>query len=449
MKPLFHSVIALIGLCWSTASIAQGTQTTPCNATGSTSTTPTGTCSGCTINRTTNITSNFIVTTGQTVCVTAPITITASITIQNGGILSICPGGSISYGGGGNNTYPIIVQTGGILNNHNIMTLSNGNDNSASIISNDGRLNNYGEIEINHGQNQLALISNTGVFDNATSGLIDVNMGNDGYFDNCGMLLNSGEISIVGGNGGSATLVNCPTGIIMFYNGSSFIANGNLGNAGTIENQGGFFCNQGSMCNDITIGLTAGQINCVSALPIEVVNFQVTCDDAQANQVITWQTSSEFNSSHFIVLKSNDNEAWEEIGRIPAAGNSSKLIDYEFYDSRFSPELSYYRLEQVDNDGLVRSYESVGNKCTNLEEVIIFPNPNSGDFDVYVSSLKHKEGILFITNLNGKIVEQKPFDFEGSNSMVSFEGLNIENGMYILNIKTNGQIINRVPFIKN
>ncbi len=61
-------------------------------------------------------------------------------------------------------------------------------------------------------------------------------------------------------------------------------------------------------------------------LPVELVSFTGACDEGIIN--LTWQTASEFNSSHFDVEKSRDGENWQLLTTLPSAGTSNELITY-------------------------------------------------------------------------------------------------------------------------
>lgn len=410
-----------------TLTYSQGTQTTPCSATGSTTTTATGSCSGCTITRTTNISTPLVISSGQNVCVTANILLSSTITVQSGGKLSICPGGSISYNV--NNTYPIVINSGGTFENYNRIQLDNQNDNSNTMITNAGTINNYGEIQINHGQNSLALITNTGVLNNAPSGLIDMDMGNDGHFQNCGILLNSGEITMVGGNGSAASMTNCPTGTFMGYPGSILIANGSGGNAGTIDNSG-FFCNQGFLCNDISIGLSGPQVNCVSALPTEMINFAVKCQENSFTREITWQTASESHTSHFVVKRTYDFQKWETIATIQGAGSSTETRNYELIDNEAIETEVYYQLEQFDTDGISKTFELVTSSCHRIEDVIVFPNPTTDKFRIMINSDEEQQAVFSLYDLSGKLVYDQTQVLQKNNNIFTIENHQLQNGMY-------------------
>jgi hypothetical protein len=154
---------------------------------------------------------------------------------------------------------------------------------------------------------------------------------------------------------------------------------------------------------------------------------------------LTWQTASEFNSSHFDVEKSRDGENWQLLSTVPSAGTSNELITYQSFDKNGTNGNNYYRLRQVDIDGTEKVYDPINVSCT--EETAgyfsSFPNPSGTSFQVVVNN---KELIgtctLNMVDATGKVMEQREIEVnEGINMFVINQELT--PGIYFLNI-TNG-----------
>lgn len=88
--------------------------------------------------------------------------------------------------------------------------------------------------------------------------------------------------------------------------------------------------------------------NLMQPLPVTLLTFTATCELDQV--ALDWTTASELNSDHFRVERSLDGDKYAPIGRVEAAGISTRTIDYRLYDPEPSL-LAYYRLVQVDRDG--------------------------------------------------------------------------------------------------
>ncbi len=85
-------------------------------------------------------------------------------------------------------------------------------------------------------------------------------------------------------------------------------------------------------------------------LPIELLSF--TAHPLNDHGVeLNWVTASEIDNDYFLLERSRDGQEFELLAQILGAGNSSSMLSYAHIDPRPLPELSYYRLKQVDHNG--------------------------------------------------------------------------------------------------
>jgi hypothetical protein len=73
---------------------------------------------------------------------------------------------------------------------------------------------------------------------------------------------------------------------------------------------------------------------------------------------LNWSTASENNNHLFNVQRSADGITWETISTIVGAGNSTQTMYYTEIDENPLQTIAYYRLQQVDFDG-VYSYSPI------------------------------------------------------------------------------------------
>ncbi|HRH70764.1 MAG TPA: hypothetical protein PLB89_14780 [Flavobacteriales bacterium] len=129
--------------------------------------------------------------------------------------------------------------------------------------------------------------------------------------------------------------------------------------------------------DDITISSTvvlSDQVTVLAdPLPVELVSF--TGEAIQGHSHLHWQTASERNNDHFLVLRSADLVTWEEIARIPGAGNSQALKDYQAVDIAPLTGVNYYHLVLVDVDGNATVSDVVAVDHTGKNTFLIGPNP--------------------------------------------------------------------------
>ncbi|MEZ4103145.1 MAG: T9SS type A sorting domain-containing protein [Candidatus Paceibacterota bacterium] len=161
--------------------------------------------------------------------------------------------------------------------------------------------------------------------------------------------------------------------------------------------------------------------NCaVIILPVELVSF--TGEKQGEQSVLRWQTASERQTSHFKVLRLED-DGWKEIGRVEAAGESQQLIDYIFVDENPLTGDNYYRLEMVDQDDSTEPSEVVVVRFdSDRENFSVFPNPaKAGDWITV-------KGEFQAVEVSDQMGRQVSFQRNG-NQLVLQAG----PGMYLLN----------------
>jgi hypothetical protein len=172
-------------------------------------------------------------------------------------------------------------------------------------------------------------------------------------------------------------------------------------------------------------------------LPVELVSFTGACEEGIIN--LTWQTASEFNSSHFDVEKSRDGENWQVLTTLPSAGTSNELITYQTTDQNATDGNNYFRLRQVDIDGTEKLYDPINVSCSEVTTGYFssFPNPSGSAFQVIVNN-KDLIGActMNIVDASGKVIETRSIEVkDGINMFVINQELT--PGIYFLNV-TNG-----------
>src|SRR6185369_13902085 len=99
---------------------------------------------------------------------------------------------------------------------------------------------------------------------------------------------------------------------------------------------------------------------------------------------LDWTTASEINNSYFTIERSLDGIAYEEIGRVEGAGNSTYDISYNYTDQSPSAHATiYYRLKQTDFDGKHETFDpdfvNFDSRSSKFEVTSFGPNPFAGN----------------------------------------------------------------------
>ena len=172
--------------------------------------------------------------------------------------------------------------------------------------------------------------------------------------------------------------------------------------------------------------ITIASANAFTPLPIELLTFDAKLlDDGTAE--VTWTTSSEINNDYFSIQRSVDGQKWENIGKVPGAGNSSILLEYAFIDDAPAHGVSYYRLKQTDFDGSY-SYSDIRRiEVNSIGDIKLFPNPVQNRFTIALDGIIDAK--LTIIDHIGKAVR---FDAEISTNEATIILEEVASGTYYI-----------------
>lgn len=97
-------------------------------------------------------------------------------------------------------------------------------------------------------------------------------------------------------------------------------------------------------------------LNAVSS-PCDLTPLPVQLDEfigynANEENVLRWVTASELNSKEFVIKKSVDGQIWSDLIIVPAEGSSSESKTYKVMDRGYEKTVNYYKLIQVDQNGI-------------------------------------------------------------------------------------------------
>ncbi|MEI9945370.1 MAG: T9SS type A sorting domain-containing protein [Chitinophagaceae bacterium] len=108
-------------------------------------------------------------------------------------------------------------------------------------------------------------------------------------------------------------------------------------------------------------------------LPLTWLSFtaQKKNDDVQ----LDWSTATEENTKDFTMQHSADGNTWNDIGSLPAAGNSAITQSYSFTHSNPGEGMHYYRILQQDKDGRYSYSKVVSISYSANTTMIVYPNP--------------------------------------------------------------------------
>ncbi len=142
-------------------------------------------------------------------------------------------------------------------------------------------------------------------------------------------------------------------------------------------------------------------------LPVELGEF--TAQYRTTGVVdLSWETLSENNNAYFTVERSSDGGLFEELLRVPGAGNSQDRLSYDAMDPHPLSGTSYYKLKQTDLNGLFTYSPVVAvtqPKLTGYQLSEAYPDPfgETSQVDLYLGVSQSVE--VWLVNTLGEVVQ--------------------------------------------
>ncbi len=168
-----------------------------------------------------------------------------------------------------------------------------------------------------------------------------------------------------------------------------------------------------------------------TALPINGIDLNVKRQGV--NVLINWSTQSEQNSSYFEIERSFDGLSFLSIGRVQAAGNSSSIQTYSFYDRNTENRLIYYRLKMTDIDAAFKfSPVRIVSKTEATGTFGIFPNPATKNVTIVLNEVAREELQLRMINQLGQVVLTK--QITKGTQLIKIDLQTLSPGIYVLSL---------------
>lgn len=169
-----------------------------------------------------------------------------------------------------------------------------------------------------------------------------------------------------------------------------------------------------------------------SILPVELVDLRI--QKSLSSNRLTWKTLSEINNAYFEIQLSADGRNFQSIGKVEGNGNSNRALDYQYIHENPNAGLNYYRLKQVDLDGVFEySYiVKVENKSNRIK---VYPTSTSNTINVEIEDTESTK--LTLVNNSGQT-------FKVVNLTSTFNTIDISDlpaGVYYARIESNTQFL--------
>jgi uncharacterized delta-60 repeat protein/uncharacterized repeat protein (TIGR01451 family) len=162
------------------------------------------------------------------------------------------------------------------------------------------------------------------------------------------------------------------------------------------------------------------------ALPLHLLSFTAT-RKGRIN-LLQWNTANEINVAQFEIERSATARNFVAIGIVRAGGGL-----YDFKDENPLIGSNYYRLKIKDKDGAYVYSPVVVLNSNNGLTLGIYPNPVKEKLQLHINSDTKNTLLLQVLSLEGKLLQTKQFEVEGS-QLKSLDVRKLKSGAYYLRV---------------
>ena len=169
----------------------------------------------------------------------------------------------------------------------------------------------------------------------------------------------------------------------------------------------------------------------LNALPLSWGSFNTQCINNSVK--INWQTFQESNTRSFIIQQSSNGINWKDIAMIPAAGNSSAILQYTYTDLQSTSSINYYRIIGQDMDGRKTYSPGLKTNCSTGKEIFfVYPNPAHNNLWISLQTEKSGTVTLQMFDSKGALVKQQTENIQAGNNLLAMQLNNLAAGLYSL-----------------
>jgi hypothetical protein len=193
---------------------------------------------------------------------------------------------------------------------------------------------------------------------------------------------------------------------------------------------------------------TSTQSNSAST-PSLMMSFdgQVQSQTADLN----WVMENETDCKYFVVERSGDTGGYDSIGVVTGLNNNNQTT-YIYADDHMLNGNNYYRLRQVDMEGVVR-YSKVVSLYDMRQEAAprmsVYPNPTTATLNFSINSTSTQQIFVQIYSISGVLLQSSEQTLNAGNNLQSIAVNNLKTGNYFLKVSNregNSQFVQ--PFVK-
>ena len=176
-------------------------------------------------------------------------------------------------------------------------------------------------------------------------------------------------------------------------------------------------------------------LSTASSLSPNMIANKTSDKKAQLN----WTFSETANSSHYVIERAKNSNSFKQIAKINSKGLNTNT-PYSIFDNEPESGINYYRFKLYDSNGTLQISSNIATlqfDNLNQAEVSIFPNPSTGQVNIYLKEYPDSTAEIQILNMMGKVLHKESVVLkEGQNTYPLTIAQKLNSGIYIVNIKS-------------
>jgi hypothetical protein len=151
---------------------------------------------------------------------------------------------------------------------------------------------------------------------------------------------------------------------------------------------------------------------------------------------LNWVMENETNCKLFVIERSGDAGGYDSIGVVTGVNNNNQTT-YTFSDDHMLNGNNYYRLRQVDMDGVIR-YSKVVSLYDMQQEAApkmnVYPNPAVATLNFSINSTSTQQIFIQIYSISGVLLQTSEQTLNTGNNLQSIAVNNLKTGNYFLKV---------------
>jgi hypothetical protein len=166
---------------------------------------------------------------------------------------------------------------------------------------------------------------------------------------------------------------------------------------------------------------------------------------------LNWVMENETDCKYFVIERSGDTGGYDSIGVVTGLNNNNQTT-YIYNDGHMLNGNNYYRLRQVDMEGVVR-YSKVVSLYDMQQEAAprmsVYPNPAAATLNFSINSTSTQQIFVQIYSISGVLLQSSEQTLNAGNNLQSIAVNNLKSGNYFLKVSNregNSQFVQ--PFVK-